>query len=431
MFTTLFIVALIATTLGKLWLSSRQIAHVATHRPGVPPRFAERVSLAAHQKAADYTIARTRLGMFETLFSAAMLVVLTLVGGLQAIDEWLTPLFAGSRVIWHELAFVGIVMVIFAIVELPFAWYRQFHLEARFGFNRMTPRLFIVDMIKSTALGVALGAPLLAAMLTLMNAAGDWWWAYAWVVWIAFNLLLLWLFPTVIAPLFNKFEPLTDASLKTRIEGLLARCGFASKGVFVMDGSKRSAHGNAYFTGFGAAKRIVFFDTLISRLSGDEIEAVLAHELGHFAKKHVIKRLAGSFIISLVALALLGWLAQQAWFYVGLGTDPTIAMRNVFALLLFFLVLPVFTFPLWPLSSLASRRHEFEADAYAADHAKPDDLIRALVKLYEDNASTLTPDPLHSTFYDSHPPAALRIGRLESITLTRRRDEALMPQPAA
>jgi STE24 endopeptidase len=431
MFTTLFIVALVATTLGKLWLSSRQIAHVATHRPGVPPRFAERVSLAAHQKAADYTIARTKLGMFETLLGAAMLVALTLVGGLQAIDELLTSLFVGTRVIWHELAFVGIVMVIFAIVDLPFAWYRQFRLEARFGFNRMTPRLFVVDMIKSTALGVALGAPLLAAILTLMNAAGDWWWVYAWVVWIAFNLLVLWLFPTVIAPLFNKFEPLADASLKTRIEGLLARCGFASKGVYVMDGSKRSAHGNAYFTGFGAAKRIVFFDTLISRLSGDEIEAVLAHELGHFAKKHVIKRIAWSFMISLVALALLGWLAQQAWFYVGLGTDPTIAMRNVFALLLFFLVLPVFTFPLSPLASLASRRHEFEADAYAADHAKPDDLIRALVKLYEDNASTLTPDPLHSTFYDSHPPAALRIGRLESITMTRRRDEALMPQPAA
>jgi STE24 endopeptidase len=276
----------------------------------------------------------------------------------------------------------------------------------------MTPRLFIVDMIKSAALGVVLGAPLLAAMLTLMNAAGDWWWVYAWVVWIAFNLLLLWLFPTVIAPLFNKFEPLTDASLKTRIEGLLARCGFASKGVFVMDGSKRSAHGNAYFTGFGAAKRIVFFDTLISRLSGDEIEAVLAHELGHFAKKHVIKRIAWSFMISLVALALLGWLAQQAWFYVGLGTDPTIAMRNVFALLLFFLVLPVFTFPLSPLSSLASRKHEFEADAYACRQADGNDLAAALLKLHEDNAATLTPDPLYVRFYYSHPPAAERLAAL-------------------
>jgi STE24 endopeptidase len=280
-------------------------------------------------------------------------------------------------------------------------------------------------------LGAVLGAPILLAMLWLMNAAGPAWWLYAWLVWIGFNLLLLWLFPTVIAPLFNKFEPLADDALRTRIENLLARCGFAAKGVFVMDGSKRSAHGNAYFTGFGAAKRIVFFDTLISRLSGDEIEAVLAHELGHFAKKHIVKRIAWSFALSLAALALLGWLAGQPWFYTGLGTDPTLAMRNVFALLLFFLVLPVFTFPLSPLSSLASRKHEFEADAYAASHARPDDLIRALVKLYEDNASTLTPDALHSTFYDSHPPAALRIGRLESMTPAASTGERWAAQPVA
>jgi STE24 endopeptidase len=431
MFTALFIAALIATTVAKLWLSSRQIAHVALHRVAVPPRFAERVSLAAHQKAADYTIARARLGMFETLVGAALLAALTLTGGLQAIDDAIAPVFAGLRPLWHELALVGAVAIVFATVDLPFSWYRQFRLEARFGFNRMTPGLFVADAIKGALLGIVLGAPLVAATLSLMDAAGGAWWLYAWLVWMAFNLLLLWLFPTVIAPLFNKFQPLADASLKGRIEGLLARCGFASKGVFVMDGSKRSAHGNAYFTGFGAAKRIVFFDTLIARLSGDEIEAVLAHELGHFAKRHVVKRIAWSFAVSLVALALLGWLAQQPWFYLGLGTDPTIAMRNVFALLLFFLVLPVFTFPLAPLSSLASRRHEFEADAYAATHARPDDLIRALVKLYEDNASTLTPDPLHSTFYDSHPPAALRIGRLESMAIPPDRTEAWLPQPAA
>ena len=430
MFTSLFVVALIVTTVGKWWLSSRHIAHVAAHRTAVPPRFAERISLEAHRKAADYTIARTRLGLLETVIGTAVLVALTLLGGLQVIDDRLQTLMAGAPPLSREIALVGVVAVLFGLVDLPFSLYRQFRLEERFGFNRMTLRLFVVDLVKGTVLGVVLGLPLLAAMLSLMRAAGDLWWVYAWLVWVGFNGLLLWLFPTVIAPLFNKFQPLSDASLRVRIEGLLTRCGFASRGVFVMDGSKRSAHGNAYFTGFGAAKRIVFFDTLISRLSADEIEAVLAHELGHFARKHIVKRIVWSFATSLVALALLGWLAQQPWFYLGLGTDPTIGMRNVVALLLFFLVLPVFTFPLSPLSSLASRRHEFEADAYAADHADAGHLIRALVKLYEDNASTLTPDPLHSTFYDSHPPAAVRIGRLEALSRGSRL-AALTPQPAA
>ena len=430
MFTSLFVVALLVTTVGKWWLSSRHVAHVAAHRTAVPPRFAERVSLEAHRKAADYTIARTRLGLLETVVGTAVLVMLTLLGGLQFIDDRLQGLLAGTSLLWREVALVGVVALLFGVVDLPFSLYRQFRLEERFGFNRMTLRLFAVDLVKGTILGIVLGLPLLAAMLWLMRAAGDLWWVYAWLVWIGFNGLLLWLFPTVIAPLFNKFQPLSDASLRTRIEGLLSRCGFASRGVFVMDGSKRSAHGNAYFTGFGAAKRIVFFDTLISRLTGDEIEAVLAHELGHFARKHIVKRIAWSFAMSFVALALLGWLAQQPWFYLGLGTDPTIGMRNVVALMLFFLVLPVFTFPLSPLSSLASRRHEFEADAYAADHADAGHLIRALVKLYEDNASTLTPDPLHSTFYDSHPPAAVRIGRLEALSRGSRL-AALTPQPAA
>ena len=428
MFTTLFIAALLLTTVGKLWLSSRHLKHVVRHRATVPARFAERVSLEAHRKAADYTAARTRLAMCETVVGAAVLVALTLLGGLQAIDEALAPFFAGTS-LWRALALVAAVSVVFAIVELPFSLYRQFRLEARFGFNRMTVRLFFTDVAKSTVLGIVIGAPLVAATLALMSAAGDLWWLYAWLVWVAFNLLLLWLYPTVIAPLFNKFEPLSDTGLKVRIEGLLARCGFQSKGVFVMDGSRRSAHGNAYFTGLGAAKRIVFFDTLVSRLNGAEIEAVLAHELGHFARKHVVKRIAWSFAISLGALVLLGWLARQPGFYLGLGADPVIGMRDAFALLLFFLVLPVFTFPLSPLSSLASRRHEFEADAYAAEHADADDLIRALVKLYEDNASTLTPDPLHSTFYDSHPPAAIRIGRLESLS-RRPRGPALVAQPA-
>ena len=427
LFTNLFIAALLSTTIAKLWLSSRQMRFVAAHRGAVPTRFAERVTLAAHQKAADYTIARARVGMIETLVLAALAVAFTLLSGLQSIDDVLAQWIGAAHPMWRQLAFVGVVSVIYTIVDLPFSLYRQFVLEARFGFNRMTMALFIADMAKNTAIGVALGAPLLALVLWLMQASGSLWWLYAWFVWMAFNLLLLWLFPTFIAPLFNKFQPLADTRLKARIEGLLERCGFASRGVFVMDGSKRSAHGNAYFTGLGAAKRIVFFDTLIAKLTPDEIEAVLAHELGHFAKKHVVKRIVWAFAMSLVGLALLGWLAQQPWFYLGLGTDPTIATRNVFALMLFFLVLPVFLFPFSPITSFASRRHEFEADAYAAAHADPNDLIRALVKLYEDNASTLTPDPLHSTFYDSHPPAALRIGRLEALT-PRAFGPALAPQ---
>ncbi len=424
MFTILFIAALLVTTLGKLWLSSRQVAHVAAHRAVVPPRFAERITLAAHQKAADYTIARTRLGMIETMIGAALLVGWTLFGGLQAAQDLVERVVGSDHALGQALALFGVVAIVSTIVDLPFELYRQFRLEERFGFNRMTARLYAVDFVKKLALGLVIGVPLLSLVLTLMNAAGPLWWFDAWLVWMGFNLLLLWLFPTVIAPLFNKFTPLSDVSLKTRIEGLLARCGFASKGVYVMDGSKRSAHGNAYFTGFGAAKRIVFFDTLVSRLSGDEVEAVLAHELGHFAKKHVVKRIVWSFATSLVALAVLGWLTDQPWFYLGLGADPSIGLRNAVALILFFMVLPVFTFPLSPLSSFASRRHEFEADAYAAAHARPDDLIHALVKLYEDNASTLTPDPIHSTFYDSHPPAALRIGRLETL-MSRRTDQPI------
>jgi STE24 endopeptidase len=426
LFTNLFLVTLLGTTLARLWLSARQMRHVTLHRDAVPARFVDSVTLAAHRKAADYTIARARLGTVDIVVSAALLVAFTLLGGLQAIDDLLGQWIGASHPMWRQLALVGVVALIYGAIDLPFSIYRQFGLEARFGFNRMTPRLFVMDMVRGTLLGLALGTPLLALVLWFMASSGELWWLYAWFAWTAFNLLLLWLFPTVIAPLFNRFVPLEDVALKTRIEQLLSRCGFAAKGVFVMDGSKRSAHGNAYFTGFGSAKRIVFFDTLIERLAPDEIEAVLAHELGHFARKHVVKRIVWTFAASLAGLAFLGWLSTQGWFYAGLGTDPTIGTRDVFALLLFFLVLPVFTFPLSPLSSLVSRRHEFEADAYAASHANADDLIRALVKLYEDNASTLTPDPLHSAFYDSHPPAAIRIGRLES--LGRAAHSALAPQ---
>jgi STE24 endopeptidase len=314
----------------------------------------------------------------------------------------------------QQLTLFVAVLVIAGLVDLPFSLYRQFGLEARFGFNKMTWKLFVADLFKMVAISALFGVPLLAVVLTLMRVSGALWWFYAWLVWTGFNLLIHLLYPTLIAPIFNRFAPLEDAPLRERIEALLARCGFAAKGVFVMDGSRRSTHGNAYFTGFGASKRIVFFDTLLARLSPREIEAVLAHELGHFKRHHVIKRIGVSFALSFAGLALLGWLVEQPWFFAQLGVDPTLASKDAVALLLFFFVMPVFTFLIGPLFSLASRRHEFEADAFAAQHTAASELVHALVKLYEDNASTLTPDPLHSAFYDSHPPAALRIERLDA-----------------
>jgi STE24 endopeptidase len=313
----------------------------------------------------------------------------------------------------YQLVLLAAFAVISGLLDLPFDYYRHFVLEERFGFNKMTPKLFVSDLIKTVTVGAVIGFPLAWVILVLMEKAGALWWLYAWVVWSGFQLLMLVLFPTVIAPLFNKFTPLTDEGLRARIENLMRRVGFASKGLFVMDGSKRSAHGNAYFSGFGAAKRIVFFDTLLSRLAPQEIEAVLAHELGHFKLRHIIKRIAVMFGLSLVLLALLGYLKNQVWFYAGLGVDPLPGVPNdAMALLLFALVLPVFTFLFSPLASISSRKHEFEADAFAAHYSNAQDLVSALVKLYEDNASTLTPDPLHSAFYDSHPPATLRINRL-------------------
>ena len=409
-FSTLFLVALGVGLLCRLGLARRQAAHVAAHRGAVPAAFAATISLDAHQKAADYTVARVRLGMVDVLLSAALLLALTLGGGLQALHD-LCARFAEPGGIAHGVAFVSAVGVVSWLVELPLGLYRSFGLEARFGFNRLTPGLFVADTVKGVVLAAVIGLPLIAFVLWLMEAMGGLWWAYVWAFWLGFNLLVMLVYPTFIAPLFNKFQPLADGPLKARIEALLARCGFRLSGLFVMDGSKRSAHGNAYFTGFGASTRIVFFDTLPAKLEPAEVEAVLAHELGHYHHHHLWKRLAVIGAGSLAFFALLGHLAGQAWFFEGLGlAQPGTAAT----LVLFALVLPVFTFPLTPLMSMWSRRHEFEADAYAARQAPAAELVSALVKLYRDNASTLTPDPLYSSIYDSHPPAAIRIARLQA-----------------
>jgi STE24 endopeptidase len=412
LFLTISFVAFLLAMVGlKYWLAFRQIRHVTAHANAVPAQFADRVSLDAHRRAAAYTVERTRLGLFETAAGAVVLVAATLLGGLDWIVARLAGLGTGDFVL--QVLVVAVVLLAASALDLPFSWYRQFRIEQKFGFNRMTLKLWIADLAKSLVLTALLGLPLLAAVLWLMRSAGDLWWLYAWLLWVGFNSLVLVLYPTLIAPLFNKFEPLKDGRLADRITALLARTGFSSNGVFVMDGSRRSAHGNAYFTGLGRAKRIVFFDTLVERLQPSEIEAVLAHELGHFKLKHIAKRLAFSFFASLAFLALLGWLVTQAWFYTGLGVTPSLTGSNHgVALVLFALVLPVFTFVFAPVASLLSRRHEFEADAFAARHASAGDLVNALVKLYQDNASTLTPDPLHSAFYDSHPPASIRIQRL-------------------
>lgn len=410
-FSAVFIVALVAMVGTKLWLASRQIRHVAANRNDVPQQFTGTIPLAAHQRAADYTVERTRLTMIEVVVSAAVLIALTLLGGVQqldlAISDWLGRGYVG------QIALVAAVVAITSLIDLPFDYVRHFVIEEKFGFNRMSKRLFFVDLVKGMLLGIAVGLPLLFVTLWLMDRAGSLWWLWTWMVWVAFQLLAMVVYPTFIAPLFNKFEPLRDEALRARIENLMSRTGFAAKGLFVMDGSRRSAHGNAYFTGFGAAKRIVFFDTLLARLSGSEIEAVLAHELGHFKRRHVLKLLIVMFAISLAMLALLGWLAQTVWFYEGLGVRPSLVdSNNGLALVLFMLALPVFMFFVTPLGSLSSRKHEFEADAFAASQTDPKDLVNALVKLYEDNASTLTPDPLYTAFYYSHPPASQRIDRL-------------------
>lgn len=410
-FSVLFLAALIASTGVRLWLALRHVRHIQANRNRVPPAFAHEIGVEAHQKAADYSSAKTRLNMTSIAFDAAVLLILTFGGGLQAMDNLAASFFPEG--LGRGVLFVAILVVIMSVIGLPFDLYRTFGIESKFGFNKMTLGMFFGDLAKQAALGAVLGLPILFAVLWLMAGMGELWWVYVWLVAIGFMLFLQFIAPTVIAPLFNKFSPMKDDEMKKRIEALIARCGFTSKGLFVMDGSKRSSHGNAYFTGFGKSKRIVFFDTLLSRLEIQEIEAVLAHELGHFRMRHVIKRLGLMVVFSLAFFFVLGLLKNQAWFYEGLhiGFPATDAM----ALVLFFMVVPVFTFLLQPLMAMYSRKHEFEADEYAAKFAPAGDLVHALVKLYKDNASTLTPDPLHSAFYDSHPPAAIRIARLEQL----------------
>ncbi len=380
---------------------------MTAYRPASP----DGVGLDAHRKAADYTVARVRFSREELLAEAALLVLLTLGGGLAWLVGWTASLGMGP--LPTDVALVVAVALIAGLVGLPFSYVQTFRIEAKFGFNRTTRSLWFADVAKSALVAAVLGIPLVALVLWLMRVAGTAWWLWAWGAWMVFQVLVLALYPTVIAPLFNRFSPLPEGPARTAIEALLARCGFTSKGLFVMDGSRRSTHGNAYFTGFGRAKRIVFFDTLLERLAPDEIEAVLAHELGHFRLRHVLKRMAWSAALSLVLLALLAWLADAPWFYEGLGV-PALPDRPGVALVLFFLALPVFTFVLAPIASVYSRRHEFEADAFAARHASAAALVQALVKLYEDNASTLTPDPWYSAVYDSHPPAVQRIARLQA-----------------
>ena len=410
-FSLLFAAFLLATLAVKLWLSSRHIRHIAQHRDAVPAQFAHKIPLAAHQKAADYTIAKTRLKIVLLVVNAVVLLGFTLLGGLQWLSMALFDV-AGAGMV-YQLGLIAAVTLIGSVVDLPFDYYKQFRLEEQFGFNKMTPGLFFSDMLKHTLVGAVIGLPLIWVTLVLMEQAGALWWLYAWLIWCGFQIFMLGFYQNLIAPLFNKFTPLQDESLRSRIEGLMQRVGFASKGLFVMDGSRRSAHGNAYFSGFGAAKRIVFFDTLLSRLAPNEIEAVLAHELGHFKLNHVIQRIVVMFVISLGLLAVLGYLKNQVWFYQGLGVEPMMAASNdAMALILFMFALPVFTFLFSPVLSITSRKNEFEADAFAAKHSNSQDLISALVKLYEDNASTLTPDPLHSAFYDSHPPASIRVEKL-------------------
>jgi len=409
-----FAAAVLASLLVKFWLATRQMRHVAGHRGAVPAAFASIVALEAHQKAADYTLAKLRTDIVGEAFGSAVLIAWTLLGGLAWLNthvrELVEPRWGGMA---YQLVLIGTFMLVGALLELPFELHRTFRLEQRFGFNKMTPALYVADMLKSLLLGLAIGTPLLALVLWLMQAAGSLWWLWAWGALTAFQLLAMVIYPTLIAPLFNKFEPLADETLVRRVESLMQRCGFRASGFFVMDGSRRSAHANAYFTGFGSGKRVVFFDTLLQRLSGDEVEAVLAHELGHFAHRHIVKRMVMMLAFSLAGFALLGWLATQPGFYLGLGVIPNaLASNNALALLLFLMAIPAFMFFISPVFASLSRRDEFQADAYARSKADAADLVRALLKLYEDNASTLTPDPLYVRFYYSHPPASARIEAL-------------------
>ena len=418
--TLAFAAALLLGLALKFWLATRQVRHVARHRAAVPAPFAERIALTAHQKAADYTITKARLGMLEMALGAAVLLGWTLLGGLDALNQALLGALGGGM--WQQMALLVAFAAISGLIDLPLSLYQTFVVEERFGFNKMTWRLWLADALKGLLVGAIIGLPIAALILWLMGAAGPLWWLWAWCFWMGFNLLLMVIYPTFIAPLFNKFQPLEDESLKARVTALMQRCGFSAKGLFVMDGSRRSAHANAYFTGFGAAKRVVFYDTLLRQLAPGEVEAVLAHELGHFKHRHIVQRVVMMFALSLAGFALLGWLSTQVWFYTGLGVRPNISLdpavaaapNDALALLLFMLVVPVFTFFISPLFSQQSRRHEFQADAYAVAQASGADLSSALLKLYEDNASTLTPDPVYVKFYYSHPPATERLARMQT-----------------
>ena len=412
--TLVFSAALVMGVLVKLYLSSRQIRHVARHRGAVPTAFAATISLASHQKAADYTLTKARFGLLELAFGTAVLLGWTLLGGLDTLNQALADTrLADWGPLAQQLALVAGFGLISGALDLPFTLYSTFRIEERFGFNKMSFKLWLADLLKSTLVGIVIGLPIIALIVWLMGSAGSLWWLWAWAVWMGFNLLMLVLYPTVIAPIFNKFKPLEDENLKARVTALMQRCGFAAKGLFVMDGSKRSAHANAYFTGFGAAKRVVFYDTLLKQLSPAEVDAVLAHELGHFKHKHIIQRIVMLFAMSLAGFALIGYLSQQVWFYTGLGVRPNLGAPNdALALLLFMLAVPLFSFFISPLFAQLSRKHEFEADAYAAKQTDGRDLSSALLKLYQDNASTLTPDPVFVKFYYSHPPASERLARM-------------------
>lgn len=408
-FTLIFLLALALCYATQFWLSKRQFDYVKKHRSSVPDAFKDRVSLEAHQKAADYTIEKGRLGIIDSIIGIIVLLCLTIGGVINAAFVFWTAQVASP--LWAGIAALGSVFLIMSVIEIPISLYQTFVIEEKYGFNKSTLKQFIKDHLIQLALSVAIGVPILALILWVMESVGALWWFWAWLIILSFSLLMSWLFPTVIAPLFNKFTPMQEGSLKDRIQGLLARCGFNSQGIFIMDGSKRSGHGNAYFTGLGNNKRIVFFDTLVESLDEEELEAVLAHELGHFKRKHVIKMLCASSVMSLIGLAVLGWLINQPWFYAGLGVEQP---SNAAALLLFLLVSPAFTFFMQPISAYFQRKFEFEADDFAASNAKAAKMISGLVKLYEENASTLTPDPLYSAFHYSHPPAAIRIAHLET-----------------
>jgi STE24 endopeptidase len=410
-FSLIFLAFLTLSVAAELWLARRQIAHVRAHRAQVPPAFRDRIDLDAHHKAADYTIVRNRFGMVSSIYSAFILLLWTLGGGLQWLDSlWAT---SGFSDLIRGTATLLSLFILGALLELPFSWYSTFHIEQRFGFNKTTVRTYVADLARNAALLLVIGTPLLYAVLWFMNNTGSRWWLYTWFLWSGFNLLAVWAYPALIAPLFNRFTPLQEGGIRDRIQALLKRTGFRSRGIFVMDGSRRSAHGNAYFTGLGRSKRVVFFDTLLKSLSAPEVEAVLAHELGHFKLHHITKRIVLSFGLSFAGLALLGWLGQQAWFYTGLGMNSVPDHINHIGLALFVLSMPVFMFFFSPLMAWGSRKHEFEADDFASRHANAADLVNALVKLYSENAKTLTPDPLHSIFYDSHPPAPVRIAHLQ------------------